>query len=46
MSLPIGYQSNTVKDPVAPKSKYGVFGNEKRFGDGGRPLPGPGDYNT
>jgi len=46
MSLPIGYQSNMVKDPQAPKKKYGVIGSEKRFGDRGRNMPGPGEYNT
>jgi hypothetical protein len=46
MSLPIGYQSNIREDPQAPKRKYGVIGSEKRFGDGGRNMPGPGEYNT
>ncbi len=46
MSLPTGYQSNMGKDPQAPKRKYGVIGSEKRFGDGGRNMPGPGEYNT
>ena len=46
LSLPIGYQSNMGQDPSAPKKKYGVIGSEKRFGDGGRHQPGPGEYNT
>ena len=36
MSLPIGYQSNMAKDPLAPKRKYGTIGSEKRFADGGK----------
>ena len=46
LSLPTGYQSNMGRDASAPKKKLGVIGSEKRFGDGGRPQPGPGEYNT
>ncbi len=46
LSLPTGYQSNMGRDASEPKKKLGVIGSEKRFGDGGRPMPGPGEYNT